>query len=117
MSDLALLLIGGERAVTLCHTADRISVATNTLPARNPASMLRLDGADLGAAAAGEETQVTTEDTDSPTGSGSLEFAQIVREFTDLIRRIQANDLSAGDRARLRSLLDTLTELWPSEPA
>ena len=72
--------------------------------------MVRRNGPDLGALAAGEETYVALEQPDPAADIGSSEFAQMVREFTDLVRRIRASDLTASDRATLRSLLHTLTD-------
>jgi hypothetical protein len=54
---------------------------------------------------------VATDQNNPTTSTGSSELTQVLREFTELIRGIRANDLSASDRAELRSLLGILTEL------
>jgi hypothetical protein len=45
------------------------------------------------------------------TSNDSSELAELAREFADVIRAVQAEDLTATERAALRSLFDDLKEL------
>jgi hypothetical protein len=51
---------------------------------------------------------VVAEESDPAASIDSSEFAQVLREFTDLLRGLRASDLSTSDRANLHSLLDLL---------
>jgi hypothetical protein len=87
------------------------SPATEKLPGRNLATMLWCNGPAPRMPRRRGGDSVATDQNNPTTSTGSSELTQVLREFTELIRGIRANDLSASDRAELRSLLGILTEL------